>query len=121
MDFIRWHIPKRVIYFQPPAKVTSEEYKAHNQRLKQMLDEGEVSVYMIVDLSKLRILPGHLSELMENNPLIAHPKLKHIIACGVGDGMLLLAGTMAKFVIVKAEVVKSYEEALEILDRLGVT
>jgi hypothetical protein len=121
MSRIRWHIPNRVLYFQPLARATLEDVEADNQELSRLLAEGIAPIYVLVDWSQLHIIPGDLTEIRQNNPIYTHDKIEHIILFGGGTALWFLGGMFADSIQKKAEIVDSYEDALALLERLGIT
>jgi hypothetical protein len=121
MSRIHWHIPNRVLYFQLLARATMEEVEVDNQELNHLLAEGTAPVYVLVDWSQLHVIPGNLSDMRQNNPIYTDDKVEHVILFGGGTALWFLGGMFADTTQKKTEIVDSYEDAIALLERLGVT
>ena len=121
MSRIRWHIPNRVLYFQPLARATLEEVEADNEALRLMLAEATAPIYVLVDWSEVRVIPGNLGEVRQSNPIFTDAKIKQVILFGGGTALWFLGAMYADSTQRRTEIVDSYEDALTLLQRLGLS
>lgn len=110
---VEWYIPKRVILITL-NDVTIEDVRRTNQRVRELIVEGESPIHSITDVLQMKSVPVDLGLIKQDYPL-ASPKVGWVIMVGANPVAKFIANIVAKTSGSRLKMVSTFDEALAFL------
>lgn len=110
---ISWRIPKRVLYMTLEGVITLEDIRDLDTELWQYLEQGDVSVAIVTDMTKVARFPTHILELKSMATHLKHPHLGRCAAVGNSSFVNSFAPLLGRIAGIELRMFRTTSKALE--------